>query len=219
MFMPYWDHLLGFWNRRNDPNILFVKYEDMKTVKISFSALILRSSYFKKTLNNKIKKWDATKRIFVSLESPIGLNEPMLSRILSSTLSFIGSKRYAAYKSTEELRVKNRRDGATLYWQPNYSRNPNSSSGITIAEGLINASTISWQDLPKVLDRLQSLLKFGTLKQEAERGYNRLPQFRKYEKQQVSTGFHKLQRQNLQEKVLANRRRCGFYEERAGKAF
>lgn len=26
----YWSHVLQFWNRRNDPNILFLKYEDMK---------------------------------------------------------------------------------------------------------------------------------------------------------------------------------------------
>lgn len=25
-----WSHMLAFWNRRNDPNILFLKYEDMK---------------------------------------------------------------------------------------------------------------------------------------------------------------------------------------------
>lgn len=28
-FAPYWDHVLKFWERRNQPNILFLKYEDM----------------------------------------------------------------------------------------------------------------------------------------------------------------------------------------------
>lgn len=28
--MPYWDHLKEAWDRRNDPNILFIFYEDMK---------------------------------------------------------------------------------------------------------------------------------------------------------------------------------------------
>jgi hypothetical protein len=30
---PYgsvWSHMINFWNKRNDPNILFLKYEDMK---------------------------------------------------------------------------------------------------------------------------------------------------------------------------------------------
>lgn len=25
-----WSHVLAFWQRRNDPNVLFLKYEDMK---------------------------------------------------------------------------------------------------------------------------------------------------------------------------------------------
>ncbi|KAF7265623.1 hypothetical protein GWI33_020976 [Rhynchophorus ferrugineus] len=29
-FAPYWKHLLQFWDRRYDDNILFLKYEDMK---------------------------------------------------------------------------------------------------------------------------------------------------------------------------------------------
>lgn len=27
---PIWPHMLSFWNQRNNPNILFLKYEDMK---------------------------------------------------------------------------------------------------------------------------------------------------------------------------------------------
>ncbi|XP_048001533.1 luciferin sulfotransferase [Leguminivora glycinivorella] len=29
-FGPVWNHILGFWNRRNDPNVLFIKFEEMK---------------------------------------------------------------------------------------------------------------------------------------------------------------------------------------------
>lgn len=27
---PVWPHVLDFWKRRNEPNVLFLKYEDMK---------------------------------------------------------------------------------------------------------------------------------------------------------------------------------------------
>lgn len=33
---PIWNHILGFWRRRNEPNILFLKYEDLKKVSGSF---------------------------------------------------------------------------------------------------------------------------------------------------------------------------------------
>lgn len=29
---PMWSHILGFWEKRHEPNILFLKYEDMKKV-------------------------------------------------------------------------------------------------------------------------------------------------------------------------------------------
>ncbi|CAH0763346.1 unnamed protein product [Diatraea saccharalis] len=29
-FGPVWRHILGFWKRRHDPNVLFIKFEDMK---------------------------------------------------------------------------------------------------------------------------------------------------------------------------------------------
>lgn len=30
---PIWDHILGFWDQRDEPNVLFLKYEDMKRVR------------------------------------------------------------------------------------------------------------------------------------------------------------------------------------------
>ncbi|XP_015110400.1 amine sulfotransferase [Diachasma alloeum] len=32
-YAPYWNHIFGYWNKRNDPsyNILFIKYEEMKS--------------------------------------------------------------------------------------------------------------------------------------------------------------------------------------------
>jgi hypothetical protein len=31
-FAPFWPHVLNFWKRRDEPNILFLKYEDLKKV-------------------------------------------------------------------------------------------------------------------------------------------------------------------------------------------
>ncbi|KAG8230726.1 hypothetical protein J437_LFUL010827 [Ladona fulva] len=38
-----WDHIFGFWNRRHEPNILFLKYEDMKK---DFMAVIKEVARF-----------------------------------------------------------------------------------------------------------------------------------------------------------------------------
>ncbi|CAG2066689.1 unnamed protein product, partial [Timema podura] len=42
-FAPFWSHVLGFWKRRQEPNILFLKYEDMKKVGTKCSSLCLRT--------------------------------------------------------------------------------------------------------------------------------------------------------------------------------
>lgn len=44
---PYWDHILDFWKLRNEKNVLFLTYEDMKKVnnsnfKIKFSLNITK---------------------------------------------------------------------------------------------------------------------------------------------------------------------------------
>lgn len=31
-FSPFFDHVLGYWDKRDDPQVLFLKYEDMKKV-------------------------------------------------------------------------------------------------------------------------------------------------------------------------------------------
>ncbi|KZC08591.1 PREDICTED: estrogen sulfotransferase, testis isoform-like [Dufourea novaeangliae] len=49
-FAPFWDHILEFWDRRTDPNVLFLKYEDMKA---DLSAVIVKSAGFlKKTMSD-----------------------------------------------------------------------------------------------------------------------------------------------------------------------
>nr|XP_012143925.1 PREDICTED: estrogen sulfotransferase, testis isoform-like [Megachile rotundata]XP_012143926.1 PREDICTED: estrogen sulfotransferase, testis isoform-like [Megachile rotundata]XP_012143927.1 PREDICTED: estrogen sulfotransferase, testis isoform-like [Megachile rotundata] len=42
-YTPYWDNLVEFWHKRNEPNILFLKYEDMKA---DLSAVIKKSAAF-----------------------------------------------------------------------------------------------------------------------------------------------------------------------------
>ncbi|XP_043265450.1 luciferin sulfotransferase-like [Colletes gigas] len=49
-FTPFWDHILQFWNRREDSNILFLKYEDLKS---DLSTVIQKSATFlNKTMSN-----------------------------------------------------------------------------------------------------------------------------------------------------------------------
>ncbi|XP_076240817.1 luciferin sulfotransferase [Calliopsis andreniformis] len=49
-FAPFWDHILDFWRRRTDPNVLFLKYEDMKS---DLPMVIQKSAAFlNKTLLN-----------------------------------------------------------------------------------------------------------------------------------------------------------------------
>ncbi|XP_022167669.1 sulfotransferase 1 family member D1-like [Myzus persicae] len=42
-FSPFFDHILGYWNRRDDSQVLFLKYEDMKQ---DLRAVIRRTAEF-----------------------------------------------------------------------------------------------------------------------------------------------------------------------------
>ena len=41
----YFDHVLGWWQMRDDPHFLFVKYEDMKKVKEAYGILICQDNW------------------------------------------------------------------------------------------------------------------------------------------------------------------------------
>lgn len=47
-FAPYWDHVLQFWQKRSQSNILFLTYEEMKE---NLSEVIRRVAHF---LNRKL---------------------------------------------------------------------------------------------------------------------------------------------------------------------
>ncbi|XP_067007720.2 luciferin sulfotransferase [Anabrus simplex] len=50
-FSPFWSHVMSFWNRRDQPNILFLKYEDMK--KDLPSVIRKTADFLGKTLNDE----------------------------------------------------------------------------------------------------------------------------------------------------------------------
>ncbi|GBP27752.1 Estrogen sulfotransferase [Eumeta japonica] len=52
---PVWSHILGFWNRRHDPNVLFIKFEDMKR---DLASVIRRTAEFlgKTVTENEVDK-------------------------------------------------------------------------------------------------------------------------------------------------------------------
>ena len=33
---PWWKHYIGFWERRNEPHVLFLTYEDLQKVHVRF---------------------------------------------------------------------------------------------------------------------------------------------------------------------------------------
>ncbi|KAE8751095.1 hypothetical protein FOCC_FOCC002180 [Frankliniella occidentalis] len=52
---PMWSHILGFWEKRHEPNILFLKYEDLKK---DLPATIRRTALF---LNKQLSEDDVLK--------------------------------------------------------------------------------------------------------------------------------------------------------------
>ncbi|KAJ3621882.1 hypothetical protein MTP99_002433 [Tenebrio molitor] len=50
-YSPYWNHVLPFWQMRHNPNVLFLRYEEMKS---DLGGVIRRVSQFlQKTLTDE----------------------------------------------------------------------------------------------------------------------------------------------------------------------
>ncbi|XP_076677958.1 luciferin sulfotransferase isoform X2 [Andrena cerasifolii] len=71
-FAPFWDHILDFWNRRVDRNILFLKYEDMKC---DLSTVIEKTAaFFNRTLSNDERKALMEHLSFANMKSNPAVN-------------------------------------------------------------------------------------------------------------------------------------------------
>lgn len=71
-YAPYWDHLVEYWNKRNEPNVLFLKYEDMKA---DLSAVIKKSAAFlNKSISNVQMKLLLEHLSFASMKSNPAVN-------------------------------------------------------------------------------------------------------------------------------------------------
>lgn len=61
LYTPFWDTVLSYWNRKDDPNVLFLKYEDMKA---DLRSVILKvAAFLDKTLTE-----DQIEKLLVHLD-------------------------------------------------------------------------------------------------------------------------------------------------------
>ncbi|XP_063238071.1 luciferin sulfotransferase-like [Bacillus rossius redtenbacheri] len=76
---PVWNHILGFWKRRNSPNILFLKYEDMK--RDQEGAIRQTAAFLGKTLSEDQVKVLAEHLSFDSMKRNPAVNlEPIIAK-------------------------------------------------------------------------------------------------------------------------------------------
>lgn len=60
VYAPYWKHIAGFWEKKDQENVLFIKYEDMKRVISSFK-------YHAFHMNQTVMRQHKDYRIIISL--------------------------------------------------------------------------------------------------------------------------------------------------------
>ncbi|XP_059490649.1 luciferin sulfotransferase-like [Neocloeon triangulifer] len=74
---PIWNHIMGFWKRRNDPNVLFLKYEELK--KDLRSCVLRCAKFLDKTLTEKEVEAVLDHLSFESMKNNPAVNlEPVL---------------------------------------------------------------------------------------------------------------------------------------------
>nr|CAD7457251.1 unnamed protein product [Timema tahoe] len=91
---PIWNHILGFWKRRNDPNLLFLKYEDMK--RDQAGAIRQTAQFLGKTLSESDVKVLTEHLSFNKMKQNPAVNlEPIIAKkngpdyLSSTSLRFI----------------------------------------------------------------------------------------------------------------------------------
>ncbi|EEB17322.1 conserved hypothetical protein [Pediculus humanus corporis] len=99
---PIWNHILGFWNRRNENNILFLKYEDMK--KDQKGAIKKAAKFLNKNLSDEDVEKLAEHLSFNKMKENPAVNlEPLMSRkegfSKNSQLKFIRKGQIGDYKN------------------------------------------------------------------------------------------------------------------------
>ncbi|XP_069695752.1 luciferin sulfotransferase-like [Periplaneta americana] len=76
---PIWSHILGFWRRRHEPNILFLKYEDMK--RDQASAIKKTADFLGKTLSEAEVQQLAEHLSFSNMKKNPAVNlEPIIAK-------------------------------------------------------------------------------------------------------------------------------------------
>lgn len=111
-YAPYWDHVLPFWKRRNQPNILFLKYEDISKNLPSIIETV--ASFLERQLTQEQVSSLANHLSFDNMKTNSAVNYEMLVdtrrkyKISDDDGCFMRSGKVGGYKAdmTEEIAKK-----------------------------------------------------------------------------------------------------------------
>ncbi|KRT86632.1 hypothetical protein AMK59_1086 [Oryctes borbonicus] len=106
-YSPYWKNILGFWNKRHLPNILFLQYEEMIR---DLPSVINRTASF---LETSVSPWEMEKLLrhlsFAEMKKNNAVNMESVIELLKKDLTdktgFIRKGKVGAYREelTEEM--------------------------------------------------------------------------------------------------------------------